>query len=110
MRMIKASRMGLTGHVSRIGEKKNEQRGLAGTPEGKRPLGRQRRRFVDNIKMNLSEIAWDDMDWIDPLQDRDQLRALVNMAMNLLFHRILGNSSLGTQLAASEEVISSMSE
>jgi hypothetical protein len=52
-------------------------------PEGKRPLGRQRRRWVDNIKMGLREIGWDGMDWIDLSQDRDQWRALVNAVMNL---------------------------
>jgi hypothetical protein len=55
-----------------------------GKPEGKRPLGRPRRRWVDNIKMDLTEIVWDDMDWIDLTQDRDQWRALVNTVMNLL--------------------------
>jgi hypothetical protein len=54
-----------------------------GNPEGKRPLGRPRRRWVDNIKMNLREIGWDGMDWIDLAQDRDQWRALVNAVMNL---------------------------
>jgi hypothetical protein len=57
---------------------------LAGKPEGKRPLGRPRRRCVDNIKMNLREIRWDGMDWIDLAQDRDQWRDLVNTVMNLL--------------------------
>jgi hypothetical protein len=54
-----------------------------GKPEGKRPLGRPRRRWVDNIKMDLTEIGWDDMDWIDLVQDRDQWRALVNTVMNI---------------------------
>jgi hypothetical protein len=52
-------------------------------PEGKRPLGRPRCRCVDNIKMNLREIGWDNIDWIDLAQDRDQWRALVNTVMNL---------------------------
>jgi hypothetical protein len=51
--------------------------------EGKRPLGRPRRRWVDNIKMDLREIGWDGMDWIDMAQDRDQWRALLNTVMNL---------------------------
>jgi hypothetical protein len=55
---------------------------LVGKPEGKRPLGRPRRRWVDNIKMDLREIGWDGMDWIDLAQDRDQWRALVNTVMN----------------------------
>jgi hypothetical protein len=52
-----------------------------GKPERKRPLGRPRRRWVDNIKMDLGEIGWDDVDWIDLTQDRDQWRALVNTVM-----------------------------
>jgi hypothetical protein len=54
-----------------------------GKPEGKIPLGRPRRRWVDNIKMDLNKIGRDGMDWIDLAQDRDQWRALVNMVMNL---------------------------
>jgi hypothetical protein len=54
-----------------------------GKPEGKRPLGRPRRRWVDSIRMDLTEIGWDDMDWIDLARDRDQWRALVNTVMNL---------------------------
>jgi hypothetical protein len=56
---------------------------LVGKPEGKRPLGRPRRKWVDNIKMYLREIGSDDMDWIDLAQDRDKWRALVNTVMNL---------------------------
>jgi hypothetical protein len=56
---------------------------LVGKPEGKRPLGRPRRRWVDNIKMDLREIGWGGVDWIDLAQDRDQWRALVNMVMDL---------------------------
>jgi hypothetical protein len=63
-------------------EKRNAYRILVGNSEGKR-LGRPRRRWVDNIKMNLREIGWDGMDWIDLAQDRDQLRALVITVMNL---------------------------
>jgi hypothetical protein len=51
-------------------------------PEGKIPLGRPRRRWVDNIKMDLREIGWDGVDWVDMPQDRDQWRALVDMALN----------------------------
>jgi hypothetical protein len=54
-----------------------------GKPEGKRPLGRPRSRQMDNIKMNLSEIVWDGMDWIDLAQNRDQWSALLNTVMNL---------------------------
>jgi hypothetical protein len=65
------------------GKKRNAYRILMRNPEGKRPLGRPRRRWVDNIKMDLREIGWDDMDLIDLAQDRDQWRALVNVVMNL---------------------------
>jgi hypothetical protein len=70
------------GHVARRGEKRNAYRIFVGKPEGKRPLGRPRRRRVDNIKMDLREIGWDGMDWIDLAQDRDQWRALANTVMN----------------------------
>jgi hypothetical protein len=56
---------------------------LVGKPEGKRPLGRPRRRWVDNIKIDITEIEWDGMGWIDLAQDRDQWRALVNTVMKL---------------------------
>jgi hypothetical protein len=62
---------------------RNWYRILVGKPEGKRPLGRPRRRWVDNIKMDLGEIGWDGTDWIELAQDRDQWRALVNTMMNL---------------------------
>jgi hypothetical protein len=65
------------------GGKRNAYRILVGNPEGKRPLGRPRRRRPDNIKTDLREIGWYDMDWIDLVQDRDQWRAFVNMVMNL---------------------------
>jgi hypothetical protein len=54
-----------------------------GKPEGKGPLGRPRRRWVDNFKMDLREIGWNDMDWIDVAQDWDQRRALLNTVMKL---------------------------
>jgi hypothetical protein len=66
-----------------MGEKKNEYRILEGTPEGNKPLGRPRRRWEDNIKIDLRKIEWGGMDWIDLVQDRDQSRALVNTVMNL---------------------------
>jgi hypothetical protein len=71
------------GHVARMGETRNAYRILVGKPEGKRPLGRPNRRWVDNIKMDLREIGWDGMDWIELAQDRDQWRDLVNTVMNL---------------------------
>jgi hypothetical protein len=57
---------------------------LMGKPDGKRSLGRPRRRWVDNVKMDLGEIGWGGMDWIDVARDRHQWRALVNTVMNLL--------------------------
>jgi hypothetical protein len=66
-----------------MGEKMNAYRILVGKTEGRSPLGRPRRRWVENIKMDLREIVWDDMDWIELAQDRDQWRALVNTVMNL---------------------------
>jgi hypothetical protein len=66
------------------GAKRNACRILVGRPEGKRPLVRPRRRWVDNIIMDLREIRWDGVDWIDLAEDRDQWRALVNTVMNLV--------------------------
>jgi hypothetical protein len=68
-----------------MGEKRNVYRILVGKPEGKRPLGSPRRRWEDNIQMDLREIGWGGMDWIDLAQDRDQRGAVVNTVMNLRF-------------------------
>jgi hypothetical protein len=65
-----------------MGEKRNAYR-LVGKPEGKRPLGRLRRRWVDNIRTDLGEVGWGDVDWIGLAQDKDRLRALVNSVLNL---------------------------
>jgi hypothetical protein len=81
IRKIKSRRMRWAGHVARMGEMKNAYRLLV----GKRPRGRPRRRWVDNIKMDLLEIGWGGVDWIDLAQDRDNWRALVNAVLNLLF-------------------------
>jgi hypothetical protein len=67
-----------------MGAKRNAYRRLLGKPEGKRPLGRPRRRWVENIKMDLCEIRWGGMDWIDLAEDTDLWRVLVNTVMNLL--------------------------
>jgi hypothetical protein len=81
--MIKSKKMKWAGNVARMGETRNAYRIMVGMPAGKRLLGRPRRRWVDNIKMNLREIGWDGMDWIDLAQNRDQWRVLVNRVMNL---------------------------
>jgi hypothetical protein len=81
--MIKSRRMRWAGHGAHMGEKRNANRSLVGRPEGKRPLGRPICRWVDNIKTDHRETGWGGMDWIDLAQDRDQWRALVNMAMSL---------------------------
>jgi hypothetical protein len=83
IRMIKSKRMGWAGHVTRMREKRNGYRILEEKLEGKTPLGRPRRRWEDNIKIDLREIGWDGIDWIDVAQDRDKWRALVNTVMNL---------------------------
>jgi hypothetical protein len=82
IRVIKSRRMRWAGHAARMGERRNAYRILVGKPEGKRPLGRPRRRWVDNIKMDLVEVGWDGGDWIGLAQDRDRWRAYVNAVMN----------------------------
>ena len=83
VRVIKSRRMTWAGHVARMGE---ERRCivLVGKPEGKRPLGRPRRRWVDNIRMDFQEVDYGYMDWVGLAQDRDRWRTLVSAVMNLL--------------------------
>ena len=83
VRVIKSRRMRWAGHVARMGEEKGVCRFLVGKPEGKRPLGRSRRRWVDNIRMDLQEVGCWCMDWIGRAQDRDRWRTLVSALMNL---------------------------
>jgi hypothetical protein len=83
IRIIKSRRMRWKGHVARMGENRNAYRLLVGKPEEKRPLGRPRRRWVDNIRMDLEEVGWSDVDWISLAQDRNRWRALVNSVLNL---------------------------
>jgi len=71
------------GHVARMEEGRGVYRVLEGKPEGKRPLGRPRRRWEDNIKMVLQEVGCEGVDWIELVQDRDRWRALVTAVMNL---------------------------
>jgi len=82
VRVIKSIRMRWAGHVARMGEGRGVYRVLVGKPEGKRPLGRPRRRWEDNIKMDLKEVGCGGMDWIELDQDRDRWRAVVNAVMN----------------------------
>jgi hypothetical protein len=81
--IIKLRRVRLAGYVARMGEKTNAYRLLLRKPEGKRPLGRPRRRCVDNITMDLGEVGWGDVDWIGLAKDRNRWRALVNSELNL---------------------------
>jgi hypothetical protein len=83
IRIIKSGRMKWAGNVARMGEKRNAYRLLAGKPEGKRPLGRPTRRWVDNIRMDLGEVGWGDVGWIGLAKDRSRWRAVVNTALNL---------------------------
>jgi hypothetical protein len=83
VRAINSRRMRWAGHVARMGEKSGVYRALVEKPEGKRPLGRARSRWEDNIKMDLQEVRCVGMDWIDMAQDRDSWRALVSAVMNL---------------------------
>jgi hypothetical protein len=83
VRVIKARRMRWAGHVERTGEVRGAYNILVGRPGGRRPLGRPRRRWEGNIKMDLREIGFGDVDWIHWAQDRDRWQALVNTVMTL---------------------------
>ena len=83
VRVIQSRRMRWAVHVVRMGEDRGLYRVLVGKPEGKRPLGRPRRRWVDNIRMDLQEVGCGYMDWIGLAQYRDRWRALVSAVMNL---------------------------
>ena len=84
-RVIKSRRMGCVGLVGVWGEGRGVFRVLVGKSEGKRPLGRPRRNWEDNIKMYLQVVGCRGMDWIELVQDKDRWRALVNTVMNFLF-------------------------
>ena len=83
VRVIKSRRMRWAGHVARMGEERGIYRVLVGKPEGRNPMERPRRRWVDNIKMDLQEMGCGYMDWIGLAQDRDRWRTLVCAIMNL---------------------------
>jgi hypothetical protein len=81
----KSRRMRWAGHVALMGEKRDVHRFLVGKPERKRPLGRPRRRWEDNIKRDLQEVGGCCADWIERAQDRDSIWALVSAVMNFRF-------------------------
>jgi hypothetical protein len=81
--IMESRRMRWAGNVERMGERRNAFRLLVGKPEGKTPLGRLRRRWVDNIRMDLGDVGWGDVDWIGLAQERNRWRAVVNSVLNL---------------------------
>jgi hypothetical protein len=83
VRVVKSRSMRLAGHVARLGEERGLYRVLVGKREGKRPLGKLRRRWEDNIKMDPQEVGCGVIGWIGLAQDRNRWRALVNALMNL---------------------------
>ena len=83
VRVIKSRKMRWAGHVARMDEEREVYRVLVGKPEGKRTLGRPRRRWVDNIRMDLQEVGCGYVEWIGLAQDRDRWRTLVSAVMNL---------------------------
>ena len=84
IRVIKSRRVRWAGHVARMGDSRGVHRVLVRKPEGKRPLGRPRGRWEDNIKMDLQEVGCRSVDWIELAQDRERWRALVNAIMIIL--------------------------
>ena len=84
VRVIKSRRLRWAGHVARMEEGRGVHKVLMGKPKGKRPLGRQRRRWEDNIKMDLEEVGRGCGDWMELAQDRDKWRALVSTVMNFV--------------------------
>jgi hypothetical protein len=91
IRVMKAKRIRLAGHVARMGEVRGAYNILVAKPEGRRLLGRPRRKWKDNIKMDIGEIGFGDVNWIHLTQDRDRWRALVNTVMNLQVPSNAGN-------------------
>ena len=83
VRVMKSRRMRWAGHVARMGEERGVYRVLVGKPEGKRPLGRPRCRWMNNIRMDFQEVGCGYMDWIGLAEDRDRWRTLVSAVMNL---------------------------
>ena len=108
MRVVKSRLMRWAEHVARMEEGRVVYGVLVRKPEGKRPLGRPRRRWEDNIKMDLQDVGCSGMDWIELAQDRDRWRALVTAVMNFRFHKMRGISWLATNRLASQEGLCSM--
>jgi hypothetical protein len=100
IRMIKSRRMRWARNVARMGEKRDAYRILVGKPEGKRPLGRPRCRWMDNIKTDLRETGWDGMDRIDLAQDKNNWMALVNTVMNFRVPQNAGNFLSGCTIGS----------
>ena len=92
VRVVKSRRMRWAGHVARMGDGRGVHRVLVGKPEGKRPLGRPRRRWKDNIKMDFQEVGGGCGDWMELGQDRDRWRALVSTVMNFWVPKMRGIS------------------
>jgi hypothetical protein len=88
-----------------MGEKRNGCMLLVVKPEGKRPLRTPIPRWVDNIRIDLAEVGWSDVDWIGLGQDRDRCRALVNSNLSLRFHKMLGNYRVSKQVGISRVVL-----
>ena len=89
--------IGWAGHVASMGEGRGVRRVLVGKPEGKRPLGRPRRRWEDNVKMDLQEVGGSCGDWMELAQDRDKWRALVGAVRNLRVSKMRGISLLAAE-------------
>jgi len=92
VRVVKSRRMRWAGHAARMGQGRGVHRVLVGRPEGKRPLGWPRRRWGDNIKMDLQEVGGACEDWMELAQDSDRWRALVSTVMNLQVPKMRGIS------------------
>jgi hypothetical protein len=105
---MKSRRIRWAGHVARMRENRNAYRLLVGKPEGRKPLGRPRRRWLDNIMRALVEVGWIGVDWICLAQDRDRCRALVNLVLNLRVPYNAGKVLNDLTTAASRGVLSSM--
>ena len=92
VRVVKSRRMRWAGHVARMEEERGVYRVLVGKPEGKRPLERPRRRWEDNINMDLQEVGGGYGGWMELAQDRDRWRALVSTVMNFRVPKMRGIS------------------